>query len=162
MRLLHNERGQEQRVTGRVVPSPTRAPQWDTGSFHCQPQRARQRVRHPENPFRNSRKWFHTCLKSVLVTYSLNPESICEAQSANHYRRGQDMTQNSSKTQLEISPELYRSSWSHEGAWEGVPRKALPQALLFPSGNCTVLILLEDTTIVRYSNPLEFQQDWSI
>lgn len=50
------------------------------------------------------------------VTYSLYPESICEAQSASHYRRGQDMPQNSSKRQLEISPELNWSSWSHEGA----------------------------------------------
>lgn len=50
------------------------------------------------------------------ATYSLNPKSLCEAQSANHYRRGQDMPRNSSKTQLEIGPELNWGPWSYEGA----------------------------------------------
>lgn len=44
------------------------------------------------------------------VTYSLNPQSLCEAQSANHYRRGQNMPQIGLKTQLEITPELNWSS----------------------------------------------------
>lgn len=47
----------------------------------------------------------------------------------------------------------------HEKVSQG---RVLPQALLYPSANSTVLVLLEDTTGVRYSNPAEFQQDLSI
>lgn len=142
MRLFHKERGQEQRVTGRAVPSPSRA---QSHSTQTAPQWGQWRVSLPapeSKTSRTSRKSSWEQQEIVLhmpevcpgdkVTSSPNQESTCKTQPANHYRRGQDKPQNSSKTQLEISTELNWSSWSHEGAWEGVPRKGTSSSSPLP------------------------------